>query len=83
MCMNMGVSRQQSTPFVSRSVQGGWRHDLSPAHLLRRGALVPMEVAFHQLPISYDPVSRRIIGTQADELYRARRALRAERNLVG
>lgn len=79
--MNMGVSRQQSRPFISRSIEGGWRRDLSPAHLLRRGAVVPMEVALHQLPISYDPVSRRIIGNQARELYRARRNLTAKRYL--
>lgn len=40
-----------------------------------------MEVTLHQLPISYDPVSMRIIGNQAGELSQARRAITTQRLL--
>lgn len=78
MCMTMGVSRPQPASFVPRNLQGDWGRAIFPGHLLRRGAVVPMQVASHQLPIGYHPVSRRIIGNQAGDLYCARRALTAE-----
>lgn len=77
MCMNMGTSRPQPASLASRNLQGDWNRLILPGHLLRRGAVVPMQVASHQLPVSYDPVSRRIIGNQAGDLYQARRALTA------
>lgn len=44
------------------------------AYSLRRGAIDPNHLAAHHVPLGYDPTSRRIVGTDAVDLVRLRRA---------
>lgn len=58
MCMNVNTARRQPP---------------CRARFLRRGAVIPTELATHQYPVGYHPNSRRIVGNRVGELYVAAR----------
>lgn len=73
MCMNIGTAKHQPAPFCPRGFPENWRQAIGRARFLRRGAVVPIQLGSHQFPVGYHPLSRRIVGNRAGELYEARR----------
>lgn len=82
MCLTVDTTRPRpARPYPTR-LPANWHPNLTRFQFLRRGAVVPTSVTSHQIPLSYHPTSRRIIGTGAIQLYqhRLRRArLRSRR----